>query len=476
MVNVSNGGGADMPINAGLINALSRPVRSVQDYQDDYTRQDIQQQGLQRNALLLQEGQALQQDRERTRMDGDTLRNALSMLPQGATYEQRISAMEGTNLPAGYTQADALRQAMMRQRQGAATAGKVEQETQAGAFKLGAEKDAQARKLLQVATNPEHAMQMIDAAVEKGFWTPQDADLVKRGISQDVAQFEQSKVRQLAPALSPDKLLPTSQTRNTGGSTDTLAIDPLTGIPRVTGSVRNTQSPESVASERTAAAGRAQSAQQFGARMAFDREKDAAKATAPAKPLPPAALKMQQESLDAIGIASSINADLAGIETQITDGKLSFGPVSNLVSAGMNAAGKSTENSRNFASFKSTLERLRNESLRLNAGVQTDGDAQRAWAELFQNINDTDLVKQRLGEIQNINKRGTELHRLRVDSVRSNYGAEPLDSAAYSNQPAAVGGTPKPGQKPTGKTVKRTGTSNGRKVVEYIDGSIEYAD
>ena len=30
--------------------------------------------------------------------------------------------------------------------------------------------------------------------------------------------------------------------------------------------------------------------------------------------------------------------------------------------------------------------------------------------------------------------------------------------------------------KPAGKTVKRTGTSNGRKVVEYTDGSIEYAD
>lgn len=29
---------------------------------------------------------------------------------------------------------------------------------------------------------------------------------------------------------------------------------------------------------------------------------------------------------------------------------------------------------------------------------------------------------------------------------------------------------------PTGKTVKRTGTANGRKVVEYTDGSIEYAD
>ena len=32
------------------------------------------------------------------------------------------------------------------------------------------------------------------------------------------------------------------------------------------------------------------------------------------------------------------------------------------------------------------------------------------------------------------------------------------------------------GDKPAGKTVKRTGTQNGRKVVEYSDGSIEYAN
>lgn len=41
---------------------------------------------------------------------------------------------------------------------------------------------------------------------------------------------------------------PLIQTRNTGGTTDTLAINPFTGEVKVTGSVRNTQSPDSVAS------------------------------------------------------------------------------------------------------------------------------------------------------------------------------------------------------------------------------------
>lgn len=49
---------------------------------------------------------------------------------------------------------------------------------------------------------------------------------------------------------------PVIQTRNTGGTTDTMAINPFTGKATVTGSVANTQSPDSIASATSAAAGR----------------------------------------------------------------------------------------------------------------------------------------------------------------------------------------------------------------------------
>jgi hypothetical protein len=181
----------------------------------------------------------------------------------------------------------------------------------------------------------------------------------------------------------------------------------------------------------------------------------------PPKPLPSTVLKMQQESLDKIGIASSINADLAGISRQIDEGKLKFGPIDNLVNTGRNLAGISSEQSRNFGTFKSTLERLRNESLRLNTGVQTDGDAQRAWNELFQNINDTGLVKQRLVELQAINQRGAELQRLRVDSLRAEHGAEPLDASAYSTQPAAVGAPAAPAPQAGPRAAPKPGAVEG---------------
>lgn len=166
----------------------------------------------------------------------------------------------------------------------------------------------------------------------------------------------------------------------------------------------------------------------------------AQKQNAPPKPLPAAALKMQQEGLDAIGTAKSINADLDAINTQITDGKLDFGPVSNLYNKARNATGTSTEASRNFASFQANMEKLRNDSLRLNKGVQTDGDAQRAWNELFSNINDPKVVQQRLGEIKALNERAVQLRKLDIDNVRQNYGHEPLDTTGYEKQPAALNG------------------------------------
>lgn len=157
------------------------------------------------------------------------------------------------------------------------------------------------------------------------------------------------------------------------------------------------------------------------------------------KPMPATALKMQQEELDAIGAVGSINADLAAIHKQVDSGTLKLGPIENLASQGKNTLGLSTENSRNYASFKATLEKQRNESLRLNKGVQTEGDSIRAWNELMENINDPNVVKQRLTEIQKLNERAAGIRKMNVDVIRQNYGKEPLETGGYSSQQPAVG-------------------------------------
>lgn len=165
--------------------------------------------------------------------------------------------------------------------------------------------------------------------------------------------------------------------------------------------------------------------------------------------LPPTALKMQNEMLEEAAIAGSINSDLAGLGAQLQSGSLQLGPMSNLMSQGRNMAGLSNEQSRNFASFRATLEKLRNDSLRLNKGVQTEGDAQRAWNELISSINDPQVVQQRIGEIQRINQRAADLKRLQIDTMRSNFGMDGMDISPFVNQPAAVGNQGAPQRRST---------------------------
>jgi hypothetical protein len=153
-------------------------------------------------------------------------------------------------------------------------------------------------------------------------------------------------------------------------------------------------------------------------------------AAAGAKPMPASALKMIQEETNAANTASAINTSLDKHLSRIGSKKLEFGMVSNLVNKGKIAANLSDAEARNYQEFVSDLEKLRNDSLRLNSGVQTDGDAQRAWNELVANLNDTDYVKQRLVTIKELNQRAERLRRANVDMIRENYGRSEPQAAA----------------------------------------------
>jgi len=161
------------------------------------------------------------------------------------------------------------------------------------------------------------------------------------------------------------------------------------------------------------------------------------------KPLPVGALKVQDGLLEDIGIASNIQTDLRSVVNQIDTGALSLSPIGNVGSEVVNFLGRSTEGSRNYDSFKRTLEKLRNDSLRLNKGVQTEGDSIRAWNEILTNMNDQNLVRERLLEVEALNQRAATLKQVQIDTLRSNYGAAPFDTTAIQNPIAAIGaGTP----------------------------------
>lgn len=187
------------------------------------------------------------------------------------------------------------------------------------------------------------------------------------------------------------------------------------------------------------------------------------------KPMPAPALRMQQEEIDAIGTAGAIKADLAAVRKQIEEGTLKLGFFRNMQSEGRQFLGVNDEASRQYGTFKNTLEKLRNDSLRLNKGVQTEGDAVRAWNEILTRINDPVFVRQRLDEVERINERAIALRRMNIDVIRRNYGHDPLDTSAQTAQPAAIGqGTPTAA--PTGFQKGQTATGPNGQKIEW-DGS-----
>lgn len=224
-------------------------------------------------------------------------------------------------------------------------------------------------------------------------------------------------------------------------------IDPATGKIIATDSAWSQEREESRSARQQEQQSRLDTQKQI-AQMNVDSRMDIASILAAQKQqkntpkLPATALKMQNEELESIGQVSAINADLTALHKQVKDGKLDLGPVKNIISRAKNYADRSDEKSRNFASFKATLEKQRNASLSLNKGTQTEGDAVRAWNEIMENINDNQVVKQRLEEIINLNQRAASLKKMNIDVIRQNYGLEELDTSGFTNQQPAVGGAP----------------------------------
>ncbi len=167
-------------------------------------------------------------------------------------------------------------------------------------------------------------------------------------------------------------------------------------------------------------------------------------AKAGANPLSAPIQRLEDEDLAAIGSAGTMNSELARIDNQISTGQLNLGLLANAKSSALNSMGIGDQNARNYASLNSTLEKLRNESLRLNTGVQTEGDAQRAWNELLTNLKSPELVRQRLAEISALNERAIGIRTGIINNRRAGQGATPLDVDSVLGNQAPRSSQPRP--------------------------------
>lgn len=145
------------------------------------------------------------------------------------------------------------------------------------------------------------------------------------------------------------------------------------------------------------------------------------------KPLPVGALKMQQEAVDALKAAENTSSLSSKLAQQAISGELNLGPMSNLINRGRNFIGASTPESVNLGLMETDLEKLRNDTLRLNKGVQTEGDAIRAMNEVIQSKNDPQLFASAMGRLNDINNRAAQMQQMQIDQIRQNYRVAPLN-------------------------------------------------
>lgn len=145
-----------------------------------------------------------------------------------------------------------------------ADVGKTKAETESKQFEVANKRvDAWGQAMGFVRQNPtaENAVAAVQHLVTLKIMPPEQAQaaIAQLGANptpQAIAQFADMGFR---AALSAKDQLATFQTRNTGGTTDTLAIDPVTQQVRTVNSVQNTQSPDNAATNARVAADNAAS-------------------------------------------------------------------------------------------------------------------------------------------------------------------------------------------------------------------------
>lgn len=155
--------------------------------------------------------------------------------------------------------------------------------------------------------SPENAQQVLSYLASNGVMNEQQLSTALQRVQanptpQGISQFAMLGFQ---ASLKAKDQLPTFQTRNTGGTTDTLSINPVTQKVTVANSVRNTQSPDSVASTAV---------QMRGQNMVDARSRDANSAGGKA---PPGYRFKQDGSLEAIpGGPADIKAGEAGAKRE----------------------------------------------------------------------------------------------------------------------------------------------------------------
>lgn len=162
----------------------------------------------------------------------------------------------------------------------------------------------------------------------------------------------------------------------------------------------------------------------------------------PPKPLPPKLQEAEDEDLAAIGTYSNTTADLRNLTGQIERGEINPSLIGNILTKARSAVGIGGKAGANLSDFETTIYKIRDDTLRLNKGTQTEGDAKRELQTLIGSMNDEEKVGAALIRIAKLNERALKLKSNVLQNRRKSYGLEPMDLTPYYSSTPAVGGAP----------------------------------
>jgi len=147
------------------------------------------------------------------------------------------------------------------------------------------------------------------------------------------------------------------------------------------------------------------------------------------KPLPVGALKELLGVEEALG-STQVMSDIIQKHTgRLNDGSLQISPLNAALAWGRTKVGQATGGDVAINEWEADKTKLVNESLRLNKGVQTEGDAQRAVAELM-GANDGATASRALRRLAELNARAVELQQRKAGLINENYGRAAGPSSA----------------------------------------------
>jgi hypothetical protein len=189
------------------------------------------------------------------------LYSLLGSVDPSAGDEGRANALYGGGF---LTEAEAVRKSASERQRAAAQAQKDSAEAASKAFDDQVKRSkfiGSAMAHVMRTPTPENANLTIDLLADRKILTPEQAAAYKAKVAENPAGIAAMAEAEYRAALDADKQLLNFQNQNTGGVTNTLANDAVSGKSNIVGTVTNTQTPDSVASNARmaadAAAGRA---------------------------------------------------------------------------------------------------------------------------------------------------------------------------------------------------------------------------